>query len=141
MVKKRLFSVILCLMLGVVGCSNGAGNEEEVSSDKVETEETGVTVEEVTPPKDNSELADMDVMTEDEILAITGNEWTSFTDEDKFDAVSNFMYIMSEKNEWTFENTEMDYVNLIDQTYSDSTNLDKQFASIFTLIKTMEDNQ
>jgi hypothetical protein len=127
---KILNGLLLMLLIGlVVGCSQkNVADEptEEVTAEEVESEP-------VDSPEDNT------IMTEEELLAIDGHVWGTYSEDEKFHAVSNFMYIMSENEGWTFDYSEMEYVEVMDDTYSDSSNLDKQFASLFVMLHTLEE--
>jgi hypothetical protein len=128
---KRLF--ILSLMFTVIGCSEES--VDDVSEDTPEIEvEASETAEPVDSPDDNT------IMTEEEILEIDGHTWNAYSEDEKFHAVSNFMYLMSEESGWSFAYSEMEYASLIDDAYSDSTEWDKQFAAIFILIHTLEES-
>jgi hypothetical protein len=132
--KKLAISMLM--VAGLLGCSSG--EDEEVVTDSSDTEEvsteTTTTTTEIEDSPDN-----MDIMTEEELLAITGHEWNSFDDEEKFDAVSNLMFHLSENEGYAFSLTEMDYVNFLDDSYSKSEHLDKQFASLFIFIYAIEE--
>jgi hypothetical protein len=132
---KILNGLLLMLLIGlVVGCSQeNVADEptEEVTAEEVDGEP--VEAEPVDSPEDNT------IMTEEELLAIDGHTWGAYSEDEKFHAVSNFMYLMSENEGWSFDFTEMEYVGLMDDTYSDSSNLDKQFASLFIIIHTLEE--
>jgi len=129
--KKNLF-IILPIAFILSACGINTDTKEDVAEDSSNENK----IESVKTDTSNQ----MDIMTEKELLEITGNEWALFNDEEKFDAVSNFMYIMSEKENWTYEFSETDYIDLVDDFYSDG-KIDVQFASAFIMIKTLEENQ